>query len=148
MGGGENPVSGVLLLDFDPQGHLTLELGFPKNLRVTLKNMLENIIMGVEFDPREAILKHREGIEVVPSNKLLTGMDMSLITVDDREKVLKEYSELLVNDYDYIIIDCMPSLGMLTINAMSAADRGRELCETGTGGAESCTCKNAWRRRV
>ena len=112
----------VLLVDSDPQGHLTLGLGFPKNLRVTLKNMLENIIMGVEFDPREAILKHREGVEVVPANKLLTGMDMSLITVDDREKVLKEYLELLVNDYDYIIIDCMPSLGMLTINAMSAAD--------------------------
>ena len=84
--------------------------------------MLENIIIGVEFDPREAILKHREGVEVVPSNKLLTGMDMSLITVADREKVLKEYLEMLVNDYDYIIIDCMPSLGMLTINAMSAAD--------------------------
>lgn len=50
----------VLLVDSDPQGHLTLGLGFPKNLRVTLKNMLENIIMGVEFDPREAILKHRE----------------------------------------------------------------------------------------
>lgn len=112
----------VLLVDSDPQGHLTLGLGFPKNLRVTLKNMLENIIIGVEFDPREAILKHREGVEVVPSNKLLTGMDMSLITVDDREKVLKEYLEMLVNDYDYIIIDCMPSLGMLTINAMSAAD--------------------------
>lgn len=112
----------VLLVDSDPQGHLTLGLGFPKNLRVTLKNMMENIIMGVEFDPREAILSHKEGVDIVPSNKLLTGMDMSLITVEDREKVLKEYLELLEDDYDYIIIDCMPSLGMLTVNAMSAAD--------------------------
>jgi len=112
----------VLLVDSDPQGHMTLGLGFPKNLRVTLKNMMENIIMGVEFDPREAVLSHKEGVDVVPSNKLLTGMDMSLITVDDREKVLKEYLELLEDDYDYIIIDCMPSLGMLTVNAMSAAD--------------------------
>lgn len=97
-------------------------LGFPKNLRVTLKTMMENIIMGLEFDPREAILHHEEGIDVIPSNKLLSGMDMSLFTVEDREKVLKEYLELLENDYDYILIDCMPSLGMMTINALSAAD--------------------------
>lgn len=101
---------------------LRVGLGFPKNLRVTLKTMMENIIMGLEFDPREAILHHEEGIDVIPSNKLLSGMDMSLFTVEDREKVLKEYLELLENDYDYILIDCMPSLGMMTINALSAAD--------------------------
>ena len=112
----------VCLVDADPQGHLTLGLGFPKTLRITLKSMMENIIMGVEFDPREAVIHHEEGIDLIPSNKLLTGMDMSLITVEDREQVLKEYLELLKPDYDYIIIDCMPSLGMLTINAMSAAD--------------------------
>ena len=112
----------VMLIDADPQGHLTMGLGFPKNLRVTLKTMMENIIMGLEFDPREAILHHEEGIDVIPSNKLLSGMDMSLFTVEDREKVLKEYLELLENDYDYILIDCMPSLGMMTINALSAAD--------------------------
>ena len=72
----------VLLVDADPQGHLPLGLGFPKNLKVTLKNMLENVIMGIEFEPREAILSHKEGVDVVPSNKLLTGMDMSLITVE------------------------------------------------------------------
>lgn len=91
----------VMLIDADPQGHLTMGLGFPKNLRVTLKTMMENIIMGLEFDPREAILHHEEGIDVIPSNKLLSGMDMSLFTVEDREKVLKEYLELLENDYDY-----------------------------------------------
>ena len=112
----------VLLVDGDPQGHLTLGLGFPKNLRVTLKNMMENIVMGIEFDPREAILHHKEGVDVIPSNKLLTGMDLSLITVEDREQVLKEYLDLLKADYDYIIIDGMPSLGMLTINEMTAAD--------------------------
>ena len=112
----------VLLVDSDPQGYLTLGLGFPKNIRVTLKNMMENIIMGIEFDPKEAILHHKEGVDVVPSNKLLTGMDMSLITVDDREKVLKEYLEMMADDYDFIIIDCMPSLGMITINALAASD--------------------------
>ena len=81
----------VLSVDADPQGHLTLGLGFPKNLKVTLKNMMENIIMGIEFEPKEAILSHKEGVDVIPSNKLLTGMDM-------------------------------PSLGMLTINAMTAAN--------------------------
>ena len=112
----------VLLLDGDPQGHLTLGMGFPKNLRVTLKNMMENIVMGIEFDPREAILHHKEGVDIIPSNKLLTGMDLSLITVEDREQVLKEYLDLLKEDYDYILIDGMPSLGMLTINEMTAAD--------------------------
>ena len=112
----------VLLIDADPQGHLTMGLGFSKNLRVTLKSMMENIIMGIESDPREAILHHVEGVDVIPSNKLLSGMDMSLLTIEDREKVLKEYLVLLETEYDYILIDCMPSLGMLTINALSAAD--------------------------
>ena len=112
----------VVLVDADPQGHLTMGLGFHKNLKVTLKSMMENIIMGLEFDPKEAILHHEEGVDLIPSNKLLAGMDMSLFTVEDREKVLKEYLELLKDEYDYILIDCMPSLGMLTINALSAAD--------------------------
>lgn len=112
----------VALVDADPQGHLTLGLGFTKKIRVSLKNMMENIIMGMEFDPMEAVLRHKEGIDVIPSNKMLTGTDLSLITVENREKVLKEYLELLEDNYDYIIIDCMPSLGMLTINALSAAD--------------------------
>ena len=55
----------VLLVDSDPQGHLTLGLGFPKNIRVTLKNMMENIIMGIEFDPKEAVLHHKEGVGVI-----------------------------------------------------------------------------------
>lgn len=112
----------VVLVDADPQGHLTMGLGFPKNLKVTLKSMMENIIMGLEFDPKEAILHHEEGVDLIPSNKLLAGMDMSLFTVEDREKVLKEYLELLKDEYNYILIDCMPSLGMLTLNALSAAD--------------------------
>ena len=112
----------VVLVDADPQGHLTMGLGFPKNLKVTLKSMMENIIMGLEFDPKEAVLHHEEGMDLIPSNKLLAGMDMSLFTVEDREKVLKEYLELLKDEYDYILIDCMPSLGMLTINALASVD--------------------------
>ena len=118
----------VMLIDADPQGHLTMGLGFPKNLRVTLKTMMENIIMGLEFDPREAILHHEEGIDVIPSNKLLSGMDMSLFTVEDREKVLKEYLELLENDYDYILIDCMPSLGKAFIRDLILIYRLKGFC--------------------
>jgi len=112
----------VLLIDADPQGHLSLGLGFSKSIRITLKNMMENIIMGDEFDPREAVISHPEGVDIVASNKLLTGMDMSLIAVEDREQILRKYLQMLSEDYDYMIIDCMPSLGMLTVNAVTAAD--------------------------
>lgn len=112
----------VLLVDADPQGHLTIGLGFPKTQSITLKNMLENIIMETKFNPREVILSHEEGIDIVPSNKLLAGLDMSLFTIQDRESVLKEYLHSLEPNYDYIIIDCSPSLGMMTINAITAAN--------------------------
>lgn len=112
----------VLLIDMDPSGNLTIGLGIEKNQRATLKNMMEYIIMDVEFDPREPIIRHEEDFDLVPSNKLLTGMDTSLVTVEDREQVLRKYIGMLEKDYDFIIIDCMPSLGMLTINAMTAAN--------------------------
>ncbi len=112
----------VLLIDSDPQGHLTIGTGFPKNLPKTLKTIMENIIMDIEFDAFEAVLKHQEGVDVIPSNKLLTGMDMSLVTVEDRETILKKYIEKIDEHYDFILIDCMPSLGMLTVNALTAAD--------------------------
>ena len=112
----------VLLVDLDPQGHLTIGLGFSKKVPLTLKNMLENIVMGIKFDPREVILHHEEGVDVIPSNKLLSGLDVSLIMAEDREIILREYLMLLKEDYDFMIIDCMPSLGMLTINALTAAD--------------------------
>lgn len=112
----------VLLIDMDPSGNLTIGLGFEKNQRVTLKNMMEYIIMDIQFEPTEAVISHEEGFDLVPSNKLLTGMDTSLVTIEEREKVLQKYISMLRHDYDYIIIDCMPSLGMLTINAMTAAD--------------------------
>ena len=74
----------VLLVDADPQGQVALGLGFPKKVRVTLKNMLENIIMGLEFDPKEVILKHKEGVEVIPANKLLAAFCDSAILLDEK----------------------------------------------------------------
>ena len=76
----------VLLVDLDPQGHLTIGLGFSKKVPVTLKNMLENIVMGIKFDPREVILHHEEGVDVIPSNKLLSGLDVSLIIKNKKIK--------------------------------------------------------------
>ena len=111
----------VLLVDGDPQGHLTLGLGLSRK-KNTLKNMMENIIMGNEFEPLDGILRHKEGMDVVPTNKLLSGMDLSLYGVESREYVLKEYLEQLKEFYDYILIDGMPSLGLLTVNEMTAAD--------------------------
>ena len=68
--------------------------------------MLENIVMGIKFDPREVILHHEEGVDVIPSNKLLSGLDVSLIMAEDREIILREYLMLLKEDYDFMIIDC------------------------------------------
>ena len=112
----------VMLIDADPQGHLTMGLGFPKNLRVTLKTMMENIIMGLEFDPREAILHHEEGIDLMPGNIELSGLEVSLVNVMSRERIMQEYIGMVRDYYDYILIDCMPSLGMITINAFACAD--------------------------
>ena len=112
----------VMLIDADPQGHLTMGLGFPKNLRVTLKTMMENIIMGLEFDPREAILHHEEGIDLMPGNIELSGLEVSLVNVMSRERIIHEYISMVRDYYDYILIDCMPSLGMITINAFACAD--------------------------
>lgn len=113
----------VMLIDADPQGHLTMGLGFPKNLRVTLKTMMENIIMGLEFDPREAILHHEEGIDVIPSNKLLSGMDMSLFTVEDREKVLNCDTTLFLGGKEKTTLkEIAEILGKETIDLYNTSD--------------------------
>ena len=112
----------VVLVDADPQGHLTMGLGFPKNLKVTLKSMMENIIMGLEFDPKEAILHHEEGVDLIPANIELAGMEVSLVNCMNREKMLKQVLEGAKHEYDFILLDCTPSLGMLTVNALAAAD--------------------------
>ena len=112
----------VLLVDADPQGHLTLGLGFPKNVERTLKTMLEAIIMDCPLSPETAILKHQEGVDLIPSNKLMAGLDITLFSVENRENILSNYLDSLKERYDYVLIDCMPSLGMLTVNALHAAD--------------------------
>jgi len=114
----------VLLIDADAQGSLTASLGFrqPDKLEVTLANVLEKIINEEDMAEDYGILKHDEGIDLMPGNIELSGMEVSLVNVMSRELVMRPYVEKMREKYSYILIDCMPSLGMITINALACAD--------------------------
>ena len=110
----------VLLIDADPQGDLTASLGFinPDEINHTLATVMMNTINEVEMDKDYAILRHSEGVDVLPSNIDLSAMEISLVNVMSRELILKRYIESI----KHILIDGMPSLGMLTINVLACAD--------------------------
>lgn len=114
----------VLLIDADPQGSLTFGLGVqkPDELAVSLGTVMGNIIQDKAFDPREGILYHAEGVDFMPSNIELSGFEISLFNAMSREYVLKTYVDAVRKDYDYVLIDGMPSLGMMAINTLVAAD--------------------------
>ena len=114
----------VLLVDADPQASLTLALGIssPDDLDVTLSDYMEKVINDEEYDPRFGIMQNPEGVDLISSNIGLSGMENELFNVMSREFVLSNCLKNLKQFYDYILIDCMPSLGMLTINALVAAD--------------------------
>lgn len=114
----------VLLVDADPQGDLTTSLGWPEqdNLSVTLATQLEGIVADREMDSHAGILHHEEGVDLIPSNIELAGLEVMLVNAMSRELTLKNYLNEVKNGYDYVLIDCMPSLGMLTINALAASD--------------------------
>ena len=113
----------VCLIDLDPQGNLTTGLGLRKNLSKTIKTVMEYIVMRTEYAPEEVILTTPEGVDLVPANAILSAMEMFLVTADDREYVLKMYTERIRDAYDFIILDCGPALGPLMVNALTAADR-------------------------
>ncbi len=114
----------VLLVDADPQGDLTASLGWQEadSLRTTIADKLSAVIQDKEQDAREGILRHAEGVDLMPANIELSALEMNLVTAMCRETALKSYLRELTGDYDYILIDCMPSLGMITLNALAAAD--------------------------
>ena len=114
----------VLLIDADAQGSLTASLGYrePDKLDITLANVMGNIINEKEMDVEYGILRHEEGVDLMPGNIELSGIEVSLVNVMSRETVLRSYIEEQRSRYDYILIDCSPSLGLITINALTAAD--------------------------
>lgn len=114
----------VLLIDADPQGSLTASLGYvePDEIGITLATIMTDVINEVEFDITEGIFHHKENVDLLPANIELSALEVTMGNVMSRELIMKEYIEAIRSKYDYILIDCMPSLGMMTINALVAAD--------------------------
>ena len=114
----------VLLADLDPQGSLTASLGYqqPDQLENTLADILGCVVSGEQVSPGEGILHHEEGVDLLPANIELSGLEVTLVNAMGRETVLREYLDGVRDRYDMILLDCCPSLGMLTINALAAAD--------------------------
>ena len=115
----------VLLVDSDPQGDLTTYMGIhdPDNIPVTLSTLMERSIKDEDINSKDAILKHDEGIDLIPSNLELSSMEVSLVNAMSREFTLRNCLSDIKDKYDYVLIDCMPSLGMITINALACADK-------------------------
>ena len=131
----------VLLIDSDPQGSLTESLGFhnPDELDNTLATAISELIKADDKLSRGCrnsddvdictfqnyvppTLRHMEGVDLIPGNIELAGLEVSLVHMMSRETILRELLQEIREEYDYVFIDCSPSLGMLTINALVAAD--------------------------
>ena len=114
----------VLLIDADAQANLTMSLGInrPDELPLSLAPIMQDIIDDKPIDVQKGILHHGEGVDLLPSNIELSGLEVRLINAISRDRVLKTCINEVKKNYDYVLIDCMPSLGMLTINALAAAD--------------------------
>lgn len=113
----------VLLVDADPQGDLTTCLGYENDeLDYTISDMLAASLNDEKLSADEVILIHEEGVDLIPSNLDLSAMELTLVSAITRERALALSIEPLKDKYDYILIDCMPSLGMLTINSLTASD--------------------------
>lgn len=115
----------VLLVDADPQGDLTTYMGWHNidEIPVTLETLMERTVVDKEINAEESILHHAEGLDLIPSNLDLSSMEVSLVNAMSREYSMKNAISSLKNKYNYILIDCMPSLGMITINALACSDK-------------------------
>ena len=114
----------VLLVDADPQGSLSISLGYPEpdEMENTLATLMLQTVNEEELRLKETIIHHEEGVDLIPSNIELSALEISMVNVMSRELIMKQLIERLRDEYDYVIIDCMPSLGMVTINALACAD--------------------------
>lgn len=115
----------VLLVDLDPQSSLSVSLGYPKpdELPFSISDAMKRILSDQPMGSCEGILHHAEGVDLMPANIELSAMEISLVNAMSRETVLQQYLDTVKDQYSHILIDCQPSLGMLTINALAAADR-------------------------
>ena len=114
----------VLVVDADPQGDLTTYMGYNESeLKTTLAQLMESVIYDSQLDTRQAILKNNEGIDLIPSDLDLSATEAMLVNAMSREITIRTILSDVKKDYDYILIDCMPSLGMLTINALACSDK-------------------------
>ena len=113
----------VLLVDVDPQGSLTASLGYqqPDQLEGTLADVLGCIITDKPVFPGMGIIHQTEGVDLLPANIELSGLEVTLVNTMSRETILREYLNSVREQYDVILLDCCPSLGMLTINVLAAA---------------------------
>ena len=114
----------VLMVDVDPQASLTISMGWPRpdELDTTLSTLMGKVLEDRPIQPGEGILHHAEGVDLIPSNIELAGMEVGLVNAMSREKILKQVLDVNKRSYDFILLDCTPSLGMLTINSLAAAD--------------------------
>ena len=114
----------VLLIDADPQGSLTASLGYvePDDIGTTLATIMMGVINEEEINEEEGVLHHAEQVDLLPANIELSALEVTMSNVMSRELIMKEYIDAMRSRYDYILIDCMPSLGMMTINALVASD--------------------------
>ena len=114
----------VLLIDVDPQGDLTKMLGQrkPHDLSVTLGNALNGVVTNAVKEEHREIMHHHEGFDFVPANRTLSAVEVGLVNTLSREIVLRRYVDSVKEPYDYVLLDCNPSLGMLVVNALSASD--------------------------
>ena len=121
----------VLLCDVDAQGSLTASLGYqrPDQIETTLASVMAHIISDEPLIPGEGIIHHEEGIDLLPANIELSGLEVTLVNTMSRETILREYLNSIRDQYDAILLDCCPSLGMLTINALAAADEVLVPCQ-------------------
>ena len=121
----------VLLCDVDAQGSLTASLGYqrPDQIETAFASVMAHIISDEPLIPGEGIIHHEEGIDLLPANIELSGLEVTLVNTMSRETILREYLNSIRDQYDAILLDCCPSLGMLTINALAAADEVLVPCQ-------------------
>ena len=114
----------TLVIDTDSQFSLTVSLGMkePDKLPVTLTTLINNIVSEKPFDPSDGIIHHPEGVDLLPANSTLTGIELALAPLIGRETVLRQYVEMVKPLYDFILLDTAPTLDLLTVNALAASD--------------------------